>query len=149
LFYLCLLAIFSLAPYSLFLVNGHGSHLTRKFIDFCDAKKILLAVFPPHSTHTLQPLNVVLFSPLLNNYLQELNRNLHQLQGLIGVKKSDFFPIFWSVWGTTVTKETIRRSFEAMGVWPIDAEVILQRFNTTTLEQDEDTELCKLGDRDS
>jgi hypothetical protein len=48
-----------------------------------------------------------------------------------------------------VTKETIRRSFEAMGVWPIDAEVILQRFNTTTLEQDEDTELCKLGDRDS
>jgi hypothetical protein len=48
-----------------------------------------------------------------------------------------------------VTEETIRRSFEATGVWPLDAEVILQHFNTTTLEQDEDTELCKLGDRDS
>jgi hypothetical protein len=31
----------------------------------------------------------------------------------------------------------------------MDAEVILQHFNTTTVEQDEDTELCKLGDRDS
>jgi hypothetical protein len=37
----------------LLLVDGHGSHLTRKFVEFCDANKILLAVFPPHSTHTL------------------------------------------------------------------------------------------------
>jgi hypothetical protein len=61
----------------LLLVDGHGSHLTRASIDFCDAKKILLAVFPPHSTHTLQPLDVVLFSSLSNNYSQELNRHLH------------------------------------------------------------------------
>jgi hypothetical protein len=40
----------------LLIVDGHGSHLTCEFIDFCNARKILLAVFPPHSTHTLSRL---------------------------------------------------------------------------------------------
>jgi hypothetical protein len=133
----------------LLIVDGHGSHLTREFIDYCDSKKILLAVFPPHSTHTLQPLDVVVFSPLSNYYSQELNRHLHQSQGLIGVKKGDFFLIFWDAWGNTMRQELVLKSFQATGVWPMDAEVILQRFNATTSEQDEDPELQEVGDGDS
>lgn len=34
------------------------------FIEYCDRHRILLIVLPPYSTHTLQPLNVVLFKPL-------------------------------------------------------------------------------------
>ena len=30
-------------------------------IDYCNDNKILLAIFPPHATHTLQPLNVGMF----------------------------------------------------------------------------------------
>ena len=45
--------------------------------------------------------------------------------------------------------ELIRRSFEATGVWPMDAEVILKRFNTTTSGQDEDTQLQEVGNGDS
>jgi hypothetical protein len=133
----------------LLIVDGHGSHVTREFIDYCDTKKILLAVFPPHSTHTLQPLDVVMFSPLSKHYTQELNRHLHRSQGLISVKKGDFFPMFWSAWGSTMRPELILKSFQATGVWPMDAEVILKRFNTTTSDQDEDTELRELGDGDS
>jgi hypothetical protein len=77
----------------LLIVDGHGSHLSRDFIDYCDTKKILLAVFPPHSTHTLQPLDVVLFSPLSYNYMHKLNRYLHRLQGLIGLEKTRLFSI--------------------------------------------------------
>jgi hypothetical protein len=133
----------------LLIVDGHGSHLTREFIDYCDAKKILLAIFPPHSTHTLQPLDVVMFSPLSKYYSQELDRHLHQSQGLIGVKKGDVFPIFWSAWSSTMRQELILKSFQATGVWPMDAEVILKRFNATTLAQDEDLELQQVGDGNS
>jgi hypothetical protein len=133
----------------LLIVDGHGSHLTREFIEYCHTKKILLAVFPPHSTHTLQPLDVVLFSPLSNNYTHELNRHLQQSQGLLALKKRDFFPLFWSAWSTTMRPELILKSFEATGVWPMDAEVILKRFNATTSGQDEDAELGELGDGDS
>jgi broad specificity phosphatase PhoE len=45
--------------------------------------------------------------------------------------------------------ELILKSFEATGVWPMDSEVILKRFNATTLDKDKDTELRKLGNGDT
>ena len=47
--------------YRLLILDGHGSHLTMEFIEYCYRSKIILAIFPPHSTHTLQPLDVVMF----------------------------------------------------------------------------------------
>jgi hypothetical protein len=61
------------------------------FISYCDRHRILLLVLPPHSTHTLQPLDVALFKPLSQNYLHELTTFLHQAQGLTSIKKGDFF----------------------------------------------------------
>lgn len=43
-----------------------------KFIDYCDKNKILLAIYPPHSTHTLQPLDVGMFKPLVIAYNTEV-----------------------------------------------------------------------------
>jgi hypothetical protein len=59
----------------LLILDGHGSHVTADFIDFCDANRILLALFLPYSTYSLQPLDVVLFSPLSTNYAKKLNRS--------------------------------------------------------------------------
>jgi hypothetical protein len=42
------------------------------FINFCNDNKILLTVFPPHATYTLQPLDVLLFKPLSDAYLIKL-----------------------------------------------------------------------------
>jgi hypothetical protein len=47
------------------------------FINYCDQNKILLAVLPPHLTYTLQPLDVVMFKPLLTAYSKELTTHLH------------------------------------------------------------------------
>ena len=63
--------------YRLLILDSHGSYLTTEFKDFCDANRILLAVFPPHATHSLQLLDVVLFGPLSNYYSQELDHHLN------------------------------------------------------------------------
>ena len=55
------------------------------FIEYCEAYKILLAVFPPYSTHTLQPLDVVCFKPLSNNYSAKLTDYLFKTQRLLAV----------------------------------------------------------------
>jgi hypothetical protein len=47
-------------------------------------------ILPPHSSHTLQPLDVVLFKPLSQAYSNELTNHLHKAQGLILIKKEDF-----------------------------------------------------------
>jgi hypothetical protein len=57
----------------LLIVDGHSSYLTDDFIDYCIAYCIILAVFPPYSTYTLQLLDVVVFKPLLTAYTYLLN----------------------------------------------------------------------------
>ena len=41
------------SSYKLLILDGHGSHLTMQFMDFCLENKILVAILPTHSTHTL------------------------------------------------------------------------------------------------
>ena len=50
--------------YRLLILDGHNSHLNMRFIDWCGLHRIILAFFPSHSTHRLQPLDVSLFGPL-------------------------------------------------------------------------------------
>jgi hypothetical protein len=133
----------------LLILDGHGSNITNDFIDFCDDNKILLCIFPPHSAHTLQALDVVMFSPMASSYSQELSWFLHRSQGLIGVKKGDFFPIFWVVWMRTFKRETTLKSFEATGIFPMDAQVILKRFRTPTSEQATTPEFSEVGNGNS
>jgi hypothetical protein len=130
----------------LLILDGHGSHLTKDFIDYCDSHRILLAVFPPHSTHTLQPLDVVCFKPLSTNYSNELSIHLQKSQGLIAVKKGDFFPLFWRAWESSFKTETILKSFEATGVWPMEPEAILKRFERELSSEHGGGEALKEGD---
>jgi hypothetical protein len=113
----------------LLILDGHGSHLTQPFFDYCESQRILLAQFPPHSTHTLQPLDVVMFKPLSTSYSSALVDYLHQSQGLLPVKKGDFFLLFWSAWSTVFTrKELILKAFESTGIWPKNRQAVLKRF---------------------
>lgn len=111
--------------YRLLILDGHGSHLTMDFINYYDMNKIILAVLPPHSTHMLQPLDVVMFKPLSSAYSKELTKYLHNSQGLAFTKKADFFYLFWKAWTSKFTQGLILRSFEATGIAPLQPNVIL------------------------
>jgi hypothetical protein len=80
----------------LLILDGHGSHVTLEFIEYCHQNKILLLVFPPHSTHTLQPLDVVMFKSLSSGYSTQLTECIHKSLGFDAVKKGDFFLILWA-----------------------------------------------------
>jgi hypothetical protein len=125
----------------LLIIDGHGSYLTQDWFDYCKAHRIILAQFPPHSTHTLQPLDVVMFQPLSDAYTSALIEFTHQSQGLLPVKKGDFFLLFWAAWSKVFTKkDLIRKSFEATGVWPKNCHVVLKRFDNLNAHKREDPE---------
>jgi hypothetical protein len=100
-----------------------------EFINFCDRNRILLAIYPPHSTHTLQPLNVCVFKPLSTAYSNQLSAFLQNSQGLASIAKRDFFSLFWGAWVNTMRQPLILRAFEATGISPLDPTTILKRFN--------------------
>ncbi|CAI6335566.1 unnamed protein product [Periconia digitata] len=92
----------------LLIVDGHGSHLTMDFINYCDSNRILLAIFPPHATHTLPPLDVCVFKSLSAAYSNKLTEHLNNSQGLSTVAKRDFFSLLWNSWITTATPQLIK-----------------------------------------
>jgi hypothetical protein len=122
--------------YRLLILDGHGSHLTMDFIEYCDQNKILLAVYPPHSTQTLQPLDVVMFKPLATGYSDKVAAFMKRSQGLTSMSKRDFFPLFYRAWQTSFKETTILKAFKATGLSPFDPEVILRRFNTSPSSSD-------------
>jgi hypothetical protein len=115
--------------YRLLILDGHGSHLTMDFIEYCNQNRILLAVYPPHSTHTLQPLDVVMFKPFSSAYSNQVAAFMERCQGLTSMSKRDFYPMFMAAWEASFKKETILKAFEATGLSPLKPEVILKRFN--------------------
>jgi hypothetical protein len=98
-------------------------------IKYCDWNRILLAVYPPHSTHTLQPLDVVMFKPFSSGYSNHVAAFMERYQELTSMSKRDFYPMFMAAWEASFKKDTILKAFEATGLSPFEPEVILKRFN--------------------
>lgn len=119
------------------LLDGHSSHQTQEFIDYCRPRRILPLLLPPHSTHTLQPLDVGLFSPLSKAYGQALEEYVEKTQGLLTHKKGDFYHLFKDAWDASFTVTNVQSSFSTTGIVPLDAEQVLKKFRTTIPEPPE------------
>ena len=111
--------------YRLLILDGHESHLNQGFKDYCLEQKILTLCMPPHSSHILQPLDVVCFSPLKQKYSQRV-RDLARRR-VFHINKEGFLPAFRDAFFDVFTEENCRKAFEASGLVPIDAQVVLDR----------------------
>ena len=109
-------------------MDGHGSHINMPFLNWCNENKILVAVYPPHSTHRLQPLDVSVFSPLGVYYSQELDKFLHDCQGLCSVTKRDFLRLFWPAWIKALTAKNSLSGWKKTGLYPFNPLEILDIF---------------------
>jgi hypothetical protein len=131
--------------YRLLLLDGHGSQLTMDFITFCNENKIILAVFPPHAMHKLQPLDVVLYGSLSRAYNRKLITYLHNSQGLLVLKKRDFFLLFWDAWTLFFTAENIISSFKHTGINPMDPDVVLKQLQNLTSQENKSSQEEEIG----
>ena len=106
-------------------MDGHGSHINMRFLNWAIEHRILVAAYPPHSTHRLQPLDVSLFGPLATFYSQELDQFIFESQGLCGITKRDFFRLFFPAWERAFSVENINSGFTKTGIYPLDASPVL------------------------
>lgn len=108
----------------LLIIDGHSSHLSIEFIEFCLNQNIHLLCLPSHSTHLLQPLDVGLFSPLKNYYcnLLDLWTRTHPYQAF---NKGDFFPLLMQARQQAFTEKNIRSAFVATGIYPYRRQQVL------------------------
>lgn len=98
-----------------------------KFIDWCDKHHVLLAIYPPHSTHRLQPLDVSLFSPLATFYTQQLEEFIQGTYSLLGLRKRDFFGLFWPAYIKAFTAANIASGWLNTGLYPFNPELVISQ----------------------
>lgn len=111
----------------LLFVDGHGSHVTLKFLEWAQQHKILVAVYPPHSTHRLQPLDVGCFAPLATYYSQLLEQQTRLSEGQTRMTKRDFFKCFYPAWHQAFTVKNIASSWSKTGLFPFNPALVLDK----------------------
>lgn len=111
----------------LLMVDGHNSHLNMRFLDWCEAHRILVCAYPSHSTHRLQPLDVSLFGRLAQYYSEGLDNYIYTSFGRRGMSKREFFGIFWPAFERAFTEENIKSGWAKTGIWPHDEERVIRQ----------------------
>ncbi|EOA82664.1 uncharacterized protein SETTUDRAFT_83600, partial [Exserohilum turcica Et28A] len=107
----------------LLLLDGHGSHNTREFLEYCELHRILAVALPPHTTHLLQPLDVGCFQPLKWHHGKTLDWAART--GAREITKDDFFATLDEIRHHTFTYNTIRSGWRRTGLAPWAPEVVL------------------------
>ncbi|KAF6781831.1 transposase [Colletotrichum sojae] len=92
--------------YRMLIIDGHESHLSAEFNDYCKQNAIITVSMPPHSSHLLQPLDIALYSPLKRAYGDEINLLIRA--SVNHITKSEFFLGFHRAHDKVFTKENIK-----------------------------------------
>ncbi len=107
----------------LLVLDGHGSHSTPEFDQYCAENGIITVCMPAHSSHICQPLDVGCFGPLKAAY-SKLVLELARLS-IFHVNKEDFIRMYIEASSQIFTEETIRNSFSATGLVPFNPARVL------------------------
>jgi hypothetical protein len=109
--------------YRLLILDGHGSHATPEFDQFCRESNIITLCMPAHTSHLLQPLDVGCFSPLKRAYGRQVSELARQ--GVFHIDKIDFLQIYLSIRETVFSEQNIQAGFRGTGLVPASAERVL------------------------
>lgn len=98
----------------LLLLDGHGSHHTQEFLQFCDDNLIIPFGLPPNLTHLLQPLDVCVFQPYKHYHGKALERLVRD--GIVGITKLHFVGLIEDVRDNALKTSTILSAFQKTGI---------------------------------
>ncbi|KLO06069.1 DDE-domain-containing protein, partial [Schizopora paradoxa] len=104
------------------ILDGHASHYSLEFLQFCILHNIVVLVYPSHCTHALQGLDVVCFAKMKREWQKQIMQFEDEHQR--NVTKDDFLKVFGTAFNNAFDAETIRAAFRVTGVHPFDRTVI-------------------------
>jgi hypothetical protein len=113
--------------YRLLILDGYDSHLTLQFLQFCEQNKIIVAQLPPHSTHLLQPLDVVVFQQWKHWHAESLD--YHIRHGVGEFNRQTFLANIESIRTNTMKPNTIKSAFRRCGIMPFRPSIVLRQLD--------------------
>jgi hypothetical protein len=98
-----------LGVYRLLVLDGHESHHSDEFEEYCKEHNIITLCMPPHSSHILQPLDVGCFGPLKKSYRRQIEHLMRQQ--CTHITKEDFIPAFRAAFQDSLTENNSKGGF--------------------------------------
>jgi hypothetical protein len=111
----------------LLVLNGHESHHSVEFEEYCKENNIITLCMPPHSSHLLQPLDVGCFSVLKRAYGKEIEKMMRD--HITHITKPDFFIAFHAAFHTAFSPENVRGGFRGAGLVPLDPQKVISQLD--------------------
>jgi hypothetical protein len=99
-------------------LDGHKSHLSAQFEEFCKEKNIITLCLPTYSSHLTQPLDIDCFSILKQSYSKQFEAFTKTHVNYIA--KPEFFIAFKVAHLAIMTTENIKVGFRSVGLLPYD-----------------------------
>ncbi|CAF3241860.1 unnamed protein product [Rotaria socialis] len=110
----------------LLVMDSHPTHINIDVIELAIKNKVILLCLPPHSTHALQPLDVVTLSSakkfwkkIVSKYFSRSNRKT--------IRKIDFPSLLKYLMEEAFTKRQCVSGFARCGLWPFDGDVMKEK----------------------
>jgi hypothetical protein len=98
----------------LLILDGHSSHLTADFDEFCKQNAIICLCMPAHASQLLQLLDVGVFGPLKRAYGMLLEKRM--VAGNNHIDKEDFLPLYPDARAEVFTLANICNDFAGAGL---------------------------------
>lgn len=118
--------------WKLLIVDGHGSHLTLKFLDLCEKYHFDLLCLPSNTTHLLQPLDLSVFRSFKEAWKENARKFLKLNGG--NLKKENFCEIYFRTAEKSFTSDNIISGFKEARLF-IDVaesnEIVSENIQTT------------------
>ena len=113
--------------YRMLVLDGHESHQSAKFDEYCKLHNIITISLPPHSSHITQPLDVGVFSPLKRAYGRQID--LFIKAHINYITKVEFFLAYYAAYQASMTKPNIEAGFRGAGLVPFSPEAVISKLD--------------------
>ena len=115
------------------IMDGHGTHNHLDYINYCWNHGIIPFLFPPHTTHLLQPLDVVCFQPMKYYHAKAIHNAVRL--GDLTFNKVEFLASLNTIRTSTFKMATIKSAFRRTGLIPWDPNIVLIKLTVPTAER--------------
>jgi hypothetical protein len=114
-------------PYRILVLDGHESHESAEFQEYCKTHNIITLGLPPHSSHLTQPLDVGCFSVLKRAYGWQIETFIKA--HINHITKVEFFLAFVAAYKESMTTQNAQAGFRGAGLVPFDPEAVLSKLD--------------------
>jgi hypothetical protein len=113
--------------YRMLVLDGHESHESAEFQEYCKAHNIITLCLPPHSSHLTQPLDVGCFSVLKRAYGRQIETFIKA--HINHITKVEFFLAFKAAYLASMTVQNSQAGFRGAGLVPFDPQAVISKLD--------------------